>query len=340
MTLVTTPDAVEATGEPVDRIIGEGALRRFFIRRFLTLLVSLFVVSVLIFGLLAVLPGKPAQVILGTQATPTSVAALTVRLGLNRPVWLQYAHWVGGLVTGHLGTSYISGLPIGAEILQTLQVTGPLVGLGLIVGLTFGVLLGLLGAVHHSKVSGAVASSISQIGIAVPSFVAGILLVILFAVKLRWLPASGFTFWSAGVGQALKHLVLPTISLGLAEGAILSRYVRSAVVDVLKSDYLRTARAKGLRPTQALVRHGLRNASIPVVTILGLEVAGLLAGAVVVENVFTLPGLGTLLINAIQNRDLNLVEDIVMMIAGVVLVVNAFVDLSYRMLDPRLTLER
>ena len=171
-----------------------------------------------------------------------------------------------------------------------------------------------------------------------PNYVAGILLLTIVTVKLGWLPDSAFNGWSAGVGQALESLLLPCIALGLAEGAVVSRYVRASVVEVLRSDYLRTARAKGLRPGQALVRHGLRNAAVPVVTVLGLEIAGLLVGAIIVENVFTLPGLGTMLVQAIDNRDLIVVQDIVMLIVATVLVVNLLVDISYRLLDPRIAL--
>jgi peptide/nickel transport system permease protein len=317
---------------------GRGTFARFLLRRFLILILTLFIASIAVFAVLAILPGSPAQVILGTSATPASVRAETIKLGLNEPLWRQYAHWAGGLVSGHLGRSYISQDPIGPEIGQALTVTGPLVGLGLAVGLLVGVTLGVLSAVRHHKASGAVLSSLSQLGIAVPNFVAGILLLTIVTVKLHWLAGASFNGWSAGAGQSVEALVLPSIALGLAEGAILSRYVRSSVLDVLRSDFLRTARAKGLRPRQALVRHGLRNAAVPVVTVLGLELAGLLVGAVVVENVFTLPGLGSMLVQSIDNRDLLVVQDIVFLIAGTVLVVNLLVDVSYRLLDPRIAL--
>ncbi len=316
---------------------GRGSdLGRFLLRRLLTLLASLLVTSVLVFSLLSVLPGSPAQVVLGTDATPGAVAALTRHLGLDVPLWRQYARWAGGLVTFDLGTSYVSGQPIGPEIAQSLQVTGPLVGLGLLVGALLGGALGTASALRHTRLSGALLSSLGQLGVAVPNFVAGLLLVVLVGVKLGWLPTGGFTFWSADPLASLRELALPSLALALAEGAVLSRYVRSAVVEVLRSDYLRTARAKGLRTGQALLRHGLRNGALPLVTVAGLELAGLLVGAVVVETVFALPGLGTLLLNAVQNRDLNLVEDVVMLLAAVVLVVNVLVDVSYRLLDPRL----
>lgn len=311
-------------------------MTRFFARRLAFLIATLAVASVAVFSLIEVIPGTPAQVILGTQATPAAVHALTVRLGLDRPLPVQYLSWVGGLLGGHLGSSYISGQAIGPEIAQALGVTGPLVGLGLLVGLVVGVPLGVAAGLRHDRTSGAVLSTLSQVGIAVPNFVAGILLVIVFGVRLQWLPAGGFPGWSSSVSGSLRSLVLPALALGLAEGAILSRYVRSGVVGVLGSDYLRTARAKGLRPGQALVRHGLRNAAVPVLTVLGLELAGLVVGAVVVESVFTLPGAGTLLVQAIDNRDLIVVQDIVMLVAGTVLVVNLLVDLSYRLVDPRI----
>jgi len=330
---LATPD-----DEPTAAGAGGSTFARFLLRRFTILLVTLFVASVAVFAVLAVLPGKPAQVVLGTAATPASVKAETAKLGLDEPLWRQYAHWAGGLLSGRLGRSYISQGPIAPEIGQALTVTGPLVGLSMAVGLVVGTGLGIASAVRHRKPSGAVLSTISQLGIAVPNFVGGILLLFIVSVKLHLLTGAVFNGWSKGPGQALEALVLPSIALGLAEGAILSRYVRSSVLEVLRSDYLRTARAKGLRPYQVLVRHGLRNAAVPVVTVLGLELAALLVGAVVVENVFTLPGLGTMLVQAVNNRDLLVVQDIVFLIAGSVLVVNLLVDISYRLLDPRIGL--
>lgn len=311
---------------------------QFVVRRLITVVLTLLAASVLVFLVLNLLPGSPAQVILGTQATPASVHALTVKLGLNEPLPLQYLHWIGGLLSLHLGNSYISDQPIAPEIGAALAVTAPLVGLGLLVGLVIAVPTGVVSAVRHRRASGAVLSAATQVGIAIPNYVLGILLIILFAVVLKVLPASGFTPWSASVGQALTSLVLPAVSLGLVEGAILSRYVRTAVLGVLRSDFMRTARAKGMRPGQALVRHGLRNAAVPVLTVLGLELAGLIVGAVVIEAVFTLPGVGSLLLSSVSNRDLITVQDIVMMVATVVVVTNLVVDILYRLVDPRIGL--
>jgi peptide/nickel transport system permease protein len=303
-------------------------------RRLLILVASLFAASVVVFLILSVLPGSPAQVILGTQATPQGVAQLTQQLGLDKPLITQYAHWAGGLLSGSLGNSYISSQPLGGELSAALGVTGPLILGALVIGTLIAVPLGALSAIRHDKVSGAVVSVVSQLGIAIPTFVAGLLLILIFAVKIKFLPASGFPGWS-NVGGALRSLVLPSIVLGLAEGAILVRFIRAAVLEVLRSDYYRTARAKGLRPMQALRRHGTRNALIPVITVFGLEAGGLIVGAIVVENVFTLPGVGSLLLSGVGNRDRLLVQDIVLLVSAVVLVLNFLVDISYRLLDPR-----
>ena len=309
---------------------------RYLTRRLLTLIATLFAASVVVFGLLSILPGSPAQVILGTQATPEAVKALTQQLGLDHPLAWRYVLWMRGLVTFNLGNSYISQLPIGHQIVQSLSVTAPLIVLAMIVGLVIAVPLGVASALLRRNVAGAAVTSFSQVGIAVPNFIAGLLLILVFAVKLGWLPASGFTPWSQDAWLAFESLVLPAIALGAVEGALLSRYVRSAVLDVLRSDYLRTARAKGLTRRGALVRHGFRNGAIPLLTVLGLEIPSLIIGAVVIENVFTLPGVGTLLLQAVSNRDLLVVQDVVMLVAVTVLVANFLVDASYRLLDPRL----
>lgn len=305
------------------------------LRRLIILAVSLLGASILVFALLAILPGSPAQVILGTQATPQSVAELSAKLGLDKPLWQQYGDWLGGLLTGHLGNSYVSGQPISGQLDAALQLTVPLIILGLLVGIVIAVPLGMVSALRHDRPSGALISVLSQVGIAVPTFVGGIVLIIIFAVTIHLLPAGGFVTWQQDPAQALRSLLLPAVALGVVEGAILSRFIRASVLEVLRSDYYRTARAKGLRPMQALRRHGTRNALIPVLTVFGLEMAGLIVGAIVVENVFTLPGVGTLLLQAVANRDLILVQDIVIMVSAVVLVLNFLVDLSYRLLDPR-----
>lgn len=306
------------------------------IERTAVLLVSLGVSSVLVFGFMAVLPGDPARVALGVNASDEAVAELRRQFGLDRPLPTQYVDWLGGLLRGDLGTSYVSKAAIGPQVFDRLQVTLLLVVAGMLIALVLAVPAGTVMAARHRRLSGVALSALSQVGVAVPAFLAGILLIMVFAVKLGWLPANGWTPPAEDPVQFLRQLVLPALSLGLVQGAVLTRYVRSAVLDVLREDYLRTARAKGLRPFPALWRHGLRNAAVPVVTVLGLQLATLLIGAVVVERVFVIPGLGSLLLDGVSQRDLILVQDVVMVLVIAVLLVNFLVDLLYVALDPRL----
>ncbi len=304
--------------------------------RIAVLLASLAASSVIVFAFMAVLPGDPARVALGVNASDEAVARMRTEFGLDRPLHEQYVSWVGGLLRLDPGISYISRAEIGPQIADRLQVTLWLVGTAIVLALVVAVPLGALMAVRHRRVSGVVLSGISQMGIAVPAFLAGILLITVFAVQLGWLPSGGWTPPVSDPAQFLAELILPAISLALVQGAVLTRYVRSAVLDVLREDYLRTARAKGLRPMPALVRHGLRNAAVPVVTVLGLQLATLLVGAVVIERVFSIPGLGSLLLDGVSQRDLLLVQTVVMVLVVAVLVVNFLVDLLYLLIDPRL----
>jgi peptide/nickel transport system permease protein len=300
------------------------------------LLASLAVSSVVVFGFLAALPGDPARVALGVNATEESVATLRTEFGLDRPLRTQYVDWVGGMLTGDPGRSYVSKAEIGPQLADRMQVTLWLVAAATVIAVVIALPAGTLMAVRHGKLSGLVLAGLSQLGVAVPAFLAGILLITLFAVRLRWLPSGGWTPPVEDPVMFLRQLTLPALALGLVQGAVLTRYVRSAVIDVLREDYLRTARAKGLTPERALWRHGLRNAMVPVVTVLGLQLATLLIGAVVVERVFVVPGMGKLLLDAVANRDLLLVQAVVMVLVVAVLVVNFVVDLLYTVLDPRL----
>ena len=300
------------------------------------LLLSLAVILLLVFGFMVLLPGDPARVALGVNATEADVATLRREYGLDRPLATQFLDWLGGLLRFDLGKSYISKAEIAPQIADRLQVSLILVAVSMLVALVIAVPFGTFMAVHHQRPAGLVLSAISQIGVAVPAFLAGILLITVFAVQLGWLPAGGWTPPAYDPGLFLKQLLLPALSLGLVQGAVLTRYVRSAVLDVLREDFLRTARAKGLTPMRALARHGLRNAAVPVVTVLGLQLATLLVGAVVIERVFVIPGLGSLLLDAVGNRDLIVVQDVVMVLVVAVLVTNFVVDLLYLVIDPRL----
>jgi len=308
----------------------------FVARRLAVFAASLLAASVLVFAVMSVLPGNPAEVAAGTEATPEQIAALSEEYGLEGSAPARYFNWVGDLVLGDLGKTFRSKRPIASEIGSRLPVTLPLVGLGMTLAVLVAVPLGVLAALWHRKPSGTAISALSQVGIAFPAFWAGIILSSVVGVRLGWLPPNGWTAWRKDGWDALQHLILPAVSLALVQSAILTRYVRSAVLEVLREDWLRTARAKGLTRGQALRRHGLRNAAIPVVTVLGLQLAGVLVGAVVIENVFTLPGLGRQLIDAINNREVVLVQDIVMLLTAIALVVNLLVDLAYVAIDPRL----
>jgi peptide/nickel transport system permease protein len=305
-------------------------------RRVAILLASLFVASIVVFLFMAVLPGDPAQVALGVNATPDLVAKTRHDFGIDRPLITQYLDWTGGVLHGDFGRSYVTRDAIGPQLIDRLGVTLWLVGTGMLVALAIALPLGTLAAVRHRKASGTALSGLTQIGVAIPAFIAAILLVQVFAVRLRWLPSGGWTPPNQNAGEWIRGLVLPALSLGLVQCAVLTRYVRSSALDTLGQDYLRTARSKGLRPYQALFRHGLRNAAVPVVTVLGLQLATLLIGAVVVERVFVLPGLGSMLLDSVASRDLLAVQGIVLVLVVGVLLVNFVVDVLYNVLDPRL----
>lgn len=309
---------------------------RRLLRRIGVFAVTIVVASMIVFGVMAVLPGDPAVVALGVNADPELLQQTREQFGLDRPLFEQYLSWAGGLLQGDFGISYVTDAPIGPLIVDRLLVTLWLVGLGLVVAVALAVPLGVASAVWHRKARGTALAALSQAGMAVPAFVLAILLVSIFAVRLQWVESSGWVPPAEDPVEFLKQIALPVLSLGLVQAALLSRYVRSATLDVLREDYLRTARAKGLTPGRALVRHGLRNASIPVVTVLGLQIVALLVDAIIIEVIFVVPGLGSLLLESVSNRDLLTVQGVVMVIVGVVLVVNLLVDLLYVAIDPRL----
>ncbi|GAA4285074.1 ABC transporter permease [Brevibacterium daeguense] len=310
-------------------------MARYVIGRVLQFVLTAALASVVVFVLMQVLPGNAAQVALGTSATPEAVAALEAEYGLDRPRIVQYLSWIGGVLTGDFGTSYVTKAPISPVIFNSIQVTLIVVLASMALALAVAVPLGTAAAVLHNRPTGVIISGASQIGIAIPNFLAAIILVMVFSLGLGWFPSSGWQAPIEGFGGFLERLVLPVTALALVQAAILTRYVRSAVLEVMREDFLRTARAKGLPAGRALVRHGLRNAAIPVVTVAGVQLATLLIGAVVIEQVFVLPGMGTELVRAVSNRDLVTVQGIVMVLVVLVLLLNLIVDLLYSVLDPR-----
>jgi peptide/nickel transport system permease protein len=308
----------------------------FVLRRFLTLVATLVGASVIIFLVLDALPGNAAETLMGADASPDAIRALTVKLGLDQPLLYRYAHWIGGMLVGDLGNSYAYGTSVAGLIAERLALTIPLAIMSMAITVVLALAAGIYTAANHNKLGDVGVMSLTQIGIALPNFWFAILLILLFAVKLQWLSAGGFAGWDDGIWLGVKSLLLPAISLAVVQAAILARVTRSAVLEVLREDFVRTARAKGLSRREVLWQHVLRNAMIPVMTVMGLQFANLLAGTIVIENVFYLPGLGRLIFQSIANRDLIVVRNCVMLLAGMVIVVNFVVDVLYAAIDPRI----
>lgn len=308
----------------------------FVLRRVLTLLATLVGASVIIFLVLDALPGNAAQMLMGADASADAVRALTVKLGLDQPLAVRYLQWIKGLLIGDLGNSYVYGTPVGALIAERLVLTIPLAIMSMLITVILALSAGVYTAANHNKLGDVGVMSLTQIGIALPNFWFAILLVLLFAVRLQWLSAGGFAGWEDGIWPGVKSLLLPSISLAVVQAAILARVTRSAVLEVLREDFVRTARAKGLGKREVLWGHVLRNAMIPVMTVMGLQFANLLAGTIVIENVFYLPGLGRLIFQSIANRDLIVVRNCVMLLAAMVVIVNFVVDVLYAFIDPRI----
>ena len=307
-------------------------------RRLTALMVTLLVASLLIFLLLEILPGDPAAVILGVGAQEDTLRALRAELGLDLPAPVRYLNWLGEVIQGDLGRSYTYDTPVQELLLNRVELSLPLALLAILLSTGIAIPLGVFAASRHRKVADTSIMGFAQLGVAVPNFWFAILLILLFSVKLGWFSAGGFAGWDAGWFPAFKSLVLPAVALALPQAAILARVTRSSVLETVQEDYIRTARAKGLSRSQALWRHAVRNALIPVVTILGLQLSFLLAGTIIIENVFYLPGVGRLLFQAIAQRDLMVVKNLVLVLAATVVLINFLVDLLYAVLDPRLRL--
>ncbi len=311
----------------------------YLLKRTIVLILTLLFVSLVIFAVLMVIPGDPAQIILGIHATPETLQKLRAQMGLDRPVTAQYLHYMKNLVLGDLGRSITYEVPISSLILSRLQVTIPLAILSMIFAILLSIPLGIYSSLHRNRIGDYGVMVFSQIGLAVPAFWAGILLILLFAVTLQWLPAGGFSSWQTHPMKALQSLLLPAFSLGFVRAAVLTRMTRSSMLEVLGEDYIRTARSKGLSKRRVVYKHAFRNAIIPVVTVIGLQAGDLLAGAIIIENVFHLPGVGRLVFEAIGQRDLPVIQGVVLLIAMIIVVINFLIDVAYRYLDPRIRYE-
>ncbi len=309
----------------------------YLLRRFGFLVISLVIAMIMLFLLLRVLPGDPSNALLSVNATQEQIDAARAQVGSDQPLLEQFFTWFGSLLTLNLGSSFISTLPVGPEILARLAVTVPLTLLSFTLALLIALPAGFVAATRSNRWYGIVLSGFSQLGIAVPVFWVGILLVNVFAVNLRWLPSGGFPRddW-ANPADALTSLALPVITIAFVMSASLTRYIRSATLDVIGSDYLRSARAQGARFSEAFLKHGLRNGVVPVVSILGIELATTFLGAVVVESVFTLPGLGSMLLTAIQQHDYPNIQGILFVSTLFVLIIGFAADVVQRFIDPRL----
>lgn len=309
---------------------------QYIIQRLLTTIVVLLGVTFAVFLIVQLVPGDPARVILGVQANEENVAAIRERLGLNRPFLVQYGSWLWNAVQGDLGRSLITGQEITPQIMQRLPATLQLAAMALLIGVLIALPAGVISALRPGSVLDVSTTIVSQIGVTIPDFWLGILLVLAFSLGLGWLPPSGYTPFSESPLDWLHHMILPAFTAGVISAAIQTRFVRSAMLEVLNQDYVRTGRAKGLRLSTVVIRHALRNALIPIVTIVGLQITALLSSVVVVEVVFAWPGLGRLALDAVLDRDYPLVQGTVLTMAILLTLVNLAVDLLYFVLDPRL----
>jgi peptide/nickel transport system permease protein len=314
-------------------------VRRYVLRRVAALLVTLFFVSVLVFVVIRVLPGDPALIIMGTEGSPEATARLREAMGLNRPIAVQYVEWVGHALRADLGRSIQYDVPVMGLVLSRLSVTLPLTLLAAAFMVAAAIPLGVFAATRHRRLGDYLAMILSQLGVAVPGFWAGLLLILLFSVRLGWVRAGGFDGWGQGIWPAVKSLLLPAVALGFFQFAVLARTTRSAVLEVLREEYVKTARAKGVGEAVVLFRHALANAMIPILTVAGIQLGQLMAGSIILESVFYLPGLGRLALGAISARDLPVVQGVVLFVASMIVTINVAVDILYGLLDPRIRYE-
>jgi peptide/nickel transport system permease protein len=311
---------------------------RFVARRLLQMLPVLFFVTLIIFVLINLIPGDAARLFLGEEASPDAIAALRHELGLDQPLYVQYVRWVGRMATGDFGYSFKDHRPVLATLLEKLPITAELTAGALLIAWVVAIPAGVLAAWRQRTAVDYGASAVALGGLSIPNFWLGIMLIYLFAVHLRWLPASGFVPLSHGVGRNLRALLMPAFNLGIVLAAVVMRQLRSSMLEVLSADFVRTARAKGLAQTVVIVRHALRNAVIPVITVMGLQLGTLLGGAIITETIFAVPGLGQLAVNSIYSRDYPMLEGVVIASAIAILAVNLLVDIVYSLIDPRIKL--
>ncbi|WP_342546296.1 ABC transporter permease [Lysinibacillus sp. FSL K6-4013] len=310
----------------------------YILRRIVLLITTILLVSIITFGVFQILPGDPVRTMLGTEADPTQIENLRSELGLDRPLYEQYVDWMKGLLTGQLGNSIRFSMPVKELLFDRLPVTMSLAGLTLIIVLIISLPLGMFAARRQNKLSDVSLSTVTQIGMAVPSFWLGMMLILYIGLQFSFFKISGYIPWTQSVAGALSTLILPALTIAIPQIAVNFRYVRTAILEQVQLDYVRTIRSKGMSEQNVMYKHVLKNSMIPILTVFGLIMAEVVAGTIIVEQVFSLPGIGQLLITAISNRDFPLVQGIVMYITVAVVMINFIVDVLYSVLDPRIRL--
>lgn len=309
---------------------------QYIARRLLALLPVLIVVGVIVFTIIHLTPGDPASIILGESATQEEVDQLRQALGLDQPLMTQFVTWLGQVATGNLGTSVFSGEPVTQTIVDRLGPTVSLAIVACIVSLCIAIPTAILAVWKRDSMLDPAFMSVTLLGVSIPNFWLALLLILLFAVVLRWLPVSGYVPISEGIWPWLSHLILPAVVLSVQQAGIISRMLRDGMLDIMHQDYIRTARAKGLKERVVLIKHTLSNAMIPTTTVIGASIAGLLGGAVITETIFAIPGIGGLIVESIARRDYPVLQGAVLFVASVYVIVNLLVDLTYAVLDPRI----
>lgn len=312
---------------------------KYIIKRILLILPTLFIVTVITFALIQLIPGGPAYQLLGINATMEQVNEINQKLGLDKPLLEQYGVWIGNILKGDLGTSFFFRESVSSLIAQRIPQTLELTFTALVISLLLGIPAGVLAAIHQGKLADQAILAVAMVGVAMPEFWLGMALITLFAVPIAWLPTGGYTSLAEGFVPWLQHILLPALSLGFIFTAVTARMTRSSMLDVLHQDYIKTARAKGQFEKKVLSRHALRNAMIPIMTVIGISISSMIGGVVIIEEIFSIPGMGRLLIGAISKRDYPLIQGCILVIACIVIFVNLLVDILYKVLDPKISLD-
>ncbi|SEC51162.1 peptide/nickel transport system permease protein [Rhizobiales bacterium GAS191] len=308
----------------------------YMVRRLLSTIVVMAMVGLFVFLLLRLSPGDPAAIIAGDTATPENIANIRERLGLNDPLSAQFARWILGIARGDLGTSIFSDKPVMALISQRLEPTLSLSLVTIVHSVVIAVLAGVCAAWRAGGLGDRMLMGLSSLGFSVPVFVIGYFLIYWFAISLRWLPVQGYVSIEHGLWPWFSHLILPSIALGLGYLALIARITRASMLEVLSEDYMRTAAAKGASTSSMLLRHALKNAGVPILTVIGIGIAFLISGVVITETVFNIPGIGRLTVDAINNRDYPIIQGVLIVFSGAYIIINLIVDLSYTLIDPRI----